>query len=113
MVSARTGLLLDPYFSGTKLAWLLDSIPGARNRAERGELCFGTIDSWLAWKLSGGRHHVTDVSNASRTLLLNLDTGEWDEQMLDLLRIPRACLPYDRLQATTVCARASGASMSR
>ena len=96
MVSARTGLLLDPYFSGTKLAWLLDSIPGARNRAERGELCFGTIDSWLAWKLSGGRHHVTDVSNASRTLLLNLGTGEWDEQMLDLLRIPRACLPTVR-----------------
>jgi len=75
MVSARTGLLLDPYFSGTKLAWLLDSIPGARSRAERGELCFGTIDSWLTFKISGGRHHVTDVSNASRTLLLNAPTS--------------------------------------
>ena len=91
-VSRRTGLLLDPYFSGTKLAWLLDNVTGARARAERGELCFGTIDSWLAWKLSGGRHHVTDVTNASRTLLLNLN-GDWDEWMLRLLRIPRSVLP--------------------
>jgi glycerol kinase len=91
-VTRRTGLLLDPYFSGTKLAWLLEHVPGARARAERGELCFGTIDSWLVWKLSGGRHHVTDVTNASRTLLLNL-AGEWDEHMLQLLRIPRALLP--------------------
>ena len=91
-VARRTGLLLDPYFSGTKLAWLLDHIPGVRLRAERGELCFGTIDSWLAWKLSDGRYHVTDVSNASRTLLLNLD-GQWDDWMLQLLRIPRAVLP--------------------
>ena len=91
-VTRRTGLLLDPYFSGTKLGWLLDHVPQARARAERGELCFGTIDSWLAWKLSGGRHHITDVTNASRTLLLNLD-GEWDEGMLKLLRIPRAVLP--------------------
>lgn len=91
-VTKRTGLLLDPYFSGTKLAWLLDHVPGARLRAERGELCFGTIDSWLVWKLSGGRHHVTDVTNASRTLLLNLD-GQWDEWMLQLLRVPRALLP--------------------
>ena len=98
-VTARTGLLLDPYFSGTKLAWLLDHVPGARARAERGELCFGTIDCWLAWKLSGGRHHVTDVSNASRTLLLNLGTGQWDEHLLGLLRIPRACLPT-RLRST-------------
>jgi glycerol kinase len=91
-VTRRTGLLLDPYFSGTKLAWLLEHVPGARARAERGELCFGTVDSWLAWKLSGGRHHVTDVTNASRTLLLNL-AGDWDEGMLQLLRIPRAVLP--------------------
>lgn len=91
-VTRRTGLLLDPYFSGTKLAWLLDHVPGARDRATRGELCFGTIDTWLAWKLSGGRHHVTDVTNASRTLLLNL-SSEWDEWMLDLLRIPKAVLP--------------------
>ncbi len=92
-VTAITGLLLDPYFSGTKLAWLLDKVPGARARAERGELCFGTIDSWLAWNLTGGQHHITDVSNASRTLLMNLRTGDWDESMLDLLDIPPACLP--------------------
>ncbi len=93
LVAERTGLLLDPYFSGTKLAWLLDTMPGARRRAERGELCFGTVDSWLAWKLSGHRLHVTDVTNASRTLLLDLRTGQWDEAMLELFRVPRACLP--------------------
>ncbi len=92
-VSERTGLLLDPYFSATKIAWLLDSIPGARARAERGQLCFGTVDSWLIWKLSGHRLHVTDVTNASRTLLLDLRTGQWDEDMLELFRVPRACLP--------------------
>jgi glycerol kinase len=95
-VGARTGLLLDPYFSGTKLAWLLDHVPGARERAARGELCFGTIDSWLTFKLTGGRRHVTDVTNASRTLLLDLRTGDWDPWMLELLRIPRACLPQIR-----------------
>jgi glycerol kinase len=92
-ISARTGLLLDPYFSGTKLAWLLDQTPGARARAERGELAFGTIDSWLLFKLSGHRHHVTDVTNASRTLLLNLRAAAWDDRLLELLLIPRACLP--------------------
>jgi glycerol kinase len=92
-VSRRTGLLLDPYFSGTKLAWLLDSEPSLRGRAERGELAFGTIDSWLAWKLSRGSQHITDASNASRTLLLNLASGEWDDYTLDLLGIPRAVLP--------------------
>lgn len=92
-VVQRTGLLLDPYFSGTKLAWMLEHIPDARRRAERGELCFGTMDSWLAWKLSGGRLHITDITNASRTLLMNLTTGEWDPWMLDLLKIPPACLP--------------------
>ena len=92
-VARRTGLLLDPYFSGTKLAWLLDSEPSLRARAERGELAFGTIDCWLAWKLSRGAQHVTDASNASRTLLLGLATGEWDDFMLELLRIPRAVLP--------------------
>ena len=92
-VSARTGLVLDPYFSGTKLAWLLDHVPGARARAERGELAFGTIDSWLLFKLSAHRRHVTDVTNASRTLLLNLQTCDWDDRLLDLLNIPRACLP--------------------
>ena len=92
-VSARTGLVLDPYFSGTKLAWLLDHVPGARARAERGELAFGTVDSWLLFKLSAHRRHVTDVTNASRTLLLNLQTCDWDDRLLDLLNVPRACLP--------------------
>ena len=92
-VARRTGLLLDPYFSGTKLAWLLDHVPGARQRAENGELAFGTIDSWLVWKLSHGERHVTDVSNASRTLLLNVASAEWDDFMLERLRIPRAVLP--------------------
>ncbi len=92
-VAQRTGLLLDPYFSGTKLAWMLEHIPDARRRAEKGELCFGTIDSWLTWNLSGGRLHITDITNASRTLLMNLATGEWDPWMLDLLKIPLACLP--------------------
>jgi glycerol kinase len=92
-VTARTGLLLDPYFSGTKLAWLLDHVPGARSRAERGELAFGTIDSWLIWNLTGGRAHLTDATNASRTLLFNLHTGEWDARLLELLRVPAAVLP--------------------
>ncbi|MBL8422692.1 MAG: glycerol kinase GlpK [Candidatus Accumulibacter phosphatis] len=89
----RTGLVLDAYFSGTKLKWLLDHIPGARVRAERGELAFGTIDSWLAWKLSGGRVHVTDPSNASRTLLYDIRRLRWDKQLLALLDVPPAVLP--------------------
>ena len=92
----KTGLLLDPYFSGTKLAWLLDHLPGARRRAERGELAFGTVDTWLLWQLTGGRVHATDVSNASRTLLLNLRTADWDPELLKLLRIPREVLPEVR-----------------
>ena len=92
-VRARTGLVLDPYFSATKLAWLLDNIPGLRLHAERGELAFGTVDSWLAWKLSGGSLHVTDVSNASRTMLYNIHEGDWDESLLALFRIPRTLLP--------------------
>jgi glycerol kinase len=92
----KTGLLLDPYFSGTKLRWLLDHIPGARRRAGRGELAFGTVDTWLLWQLTNGRVHATDVSNASRTLLLNLHTGQWDYELLKLLRIPREVLPEVR-----------------
>src|SRR5262249_54548765 len=84
---------LDPYFSGTKLAWLLDSVPDARARAARGEIAFGTIDSWLVWRLSGGAHHVTDATNASRTLLFNLHTLDWDPVLLAMLRVPRECLP--------------------
>ncbi|HKB58556.1 MAG TPA: glycerol kinase GlpK [Gallionellaceae bacterium] len=95
-VSARTGLLLDPYFSGTKLRWLLDNVPDARARAQNGELAFGTIDSWLVWNLTGGRLHVTDGTNASRTLLFNIHSGDWDEELLALLGIPRALLPEVR-----------------
>jgi glycerol kinase len=92
-VTARTGLLLDPYFSATKVEWLLDHIPDARARAERGELAFGTIDSWLIYKLTGGEVHATDVTNASRTMLLDLKTLSWDEEMLTLFRVPREILP--------------------
>jgi glycerol kinase len=92
-IAARTGLLLDPYFSATKLAWLLDHVPGARERAERGELAFGTIDSWLLYKLTAHRRHVTDATNASRTLLFDLRAARWDDEMLELFRIPRRCLP--------------------
>ena len=92
-VSSRTGLVLDPYFSGTKLAWILDHVPGARERAERGELAFGTMDSWLIWHLTSGTRHVTDVTNASRTLLYNIVKGEWDREMLRLLRVPESVLP--------------------
>ena len=93
LVRRKTGLVLDPYFSGTKLGWLLDSIPGARARAERGELAFGTVDTWLAWHLSGARLHVTDSTNASRTLLYDIHAGDWDPEMLKLLGVPRAILP--------------------
>jgi glycerol kinase len=89
----RTGLVLDPYFSATKLAWLLEHVPGARARAKRGELAFGTIDSWLTWCLTGGKHHVTDATNASRTLLFNLGSCEWDPALLELFGIPHECLP--------------------
>src|SRR5262245_23487206 len=96
LVRERTGLLLDPYFSGTKIAWLLDEIPGAREGAGRGELAFGTIDCFLLWRLTGGRVHATDVTNASRTMLLDIRRGEWDEELLRLLDVPRALLPEVR-----------------
>lgn len=92
-VTARTGLLIDPYFSASKLRWILDQVPGARERAERGELCFGTVDSFLLWRLSGGRVHRTDASNAARTLLFNIHTQQWDEQLLALFDIPASLLP--------------------
>jgi glycerol kinase len=92
-VRAKTGLVLDPYFSGTKLAWLLDNTPHLRERAARGEVVFGTIDSWLIWKLTGGRAHATDPSNASRTLLFNINTLAWDEELLELFGVPRRALP--------------------
>jgi glycerol kinase len=92
-VRRRTGLVLDPYFSGTKIGWLLDHVDGLRARAERGEIAFGTIDSWLTWKLTGGRAHVTDVTNASRTLLLDLASATWSPEMTALFGVPRAMLP--------------------
>jgi glycerol kinase len=96
MITARTGLLLDPYFSGTKLKWLLDTIPGARTRAARGELAFGTVDTWLIWNLTGGRIHATDATNAARTLLFNIATNEWDAEICALLDIPMQVLPEVR-----------------
>ena len=95
-IQRRTGLVLDPYFSGTKLRWLLENVPGARTRAEKGELAFGTIDAWLIWNLTGGRVHATDPSNASRTLLYNIHTGGWDDELLRVFEIPRAMLPEVR-----------------
>ena len=92
-VSSKTGLVLDPYFSATKVAWILDNVEGARARAERGELAFGTIDSWLIWHLTSGKRHVTDVTNASRTLLYNIVKGEWDEELLKIFGIPASMLP--------------------
>ncbi len=103
MITAKTGLVLDAYFSGTKLKWLLDNVSGARARAEAGELAFGTIDSWLVWQLTGGRTHVTDASNASRTMLFDIHRGVWDEQLCALLGIPHSVLP--RVVASSgVCA---------
>jgi glycerol kinase len=93
LVAAKTGLLLDPYFSGTKLAWLLDNVKGAREKAERGELAFGTIDTFLIWRLTGGKVHATDATNACRTLLYNIHTGTWDDELLRLLNIPASVLP--------------------
>jgi glycerol kinase len=92
-VSSKTGLVLDPYFSATKVRWILDNVPGARGRAERGELAFGTVDSWLIWHLTSGMRHVTDVTNASRTLLYNIVKGEWDEELLRIFGVPAPMLP--------------------
>ncbi|HET7409836.1 MAG TPA: glycerol kinase, partial [Paracoccaceae bacterium] len=93
LVTERTGLLCDPYFSGTKAAWLLDNVEGARERAERGELAFGTVDSWLIWRLTEGARHVTDATNASRTLLYDISANRWDPELCDLLRVPSTLLP--------------------
>ncbi|KHD85342.1 glycerol kinase GlpK [Heyndrickxia ginsengihumi] len=93
LVREKTGLLIDPYFSGTKIKWILDHVEGARERAEKGELLFGTIDTWLIWKLSGGKAHVTDYSNASRTLLYNIYDLQWDDELLEMLDVPKSMLP--------------------
>jgi glycerol kinase len=93
LFTGRTGLLLDAYFSGTKLRWVLDHVPNARRDAQAGHLCFGTVDSWLIWNLTAGRAHMTDASNASRTLLYNIHTGDWDDKLLSLMSVPRCVLP--------------------
>ena len=96
-IKEKTGLIIDPYFSGTKLKWLLDNVEGARERAEKGELLFGTVDTWLLWKLTGGRVHVTDYSNASRTMMFNIHDLSWDEELLEILNVPKSVLPKVRL----------------
>ena len=93
MIRQKTGLIIDAYFSATKIKWILDNVPGARKRAEKGELLFGTVDTWLIWRLTRGEVHVTDVSNASRTMLFNINTLEWDQELLDLFGIPRSMMP--------------------
>lgn len=103
LIKEKTGLLIDAYFSGTKIKWILDNIPGVRERAERGELLAGTIDTWLIWKLSGGKCHVTDYTNASRTMLFNIYKLEWDQELLDLLNIPRCLLPEVRNSSEIYC----------
>ncbi|MGZ4808445.1 MAG: glycerol kinase GlpK, partial [Thermoanaerobaculia bacterium] len=104
----RTGLLLDPYFSGTKIRWLLDHVDGARQKAKEGRLAFGTIDSWLVWNLTGGKVHVTDATNASRTLLFDIRRGAWDDELLDVLGIPRSILPLVRHSSEIVGRTANG-----
>jgi len=96
LIARKAGLVIDAYFSGSKIRWLLDRVPGARERAERGELAFGTVDSWMVWNLTAGKLHLTDASNASRTMLFNLQTGTWDDELLEVLQVPRELLPEVR-----------------
>ncbi|MCI5606528.1 MAG: glycerol kinase GlpK [Spirochaetia bacterium] len=103
IIREKTGLLIDAYFSGTKIKWILDNVPGVRERAERGEILAGTIDTWLIWKLSGGKCHVTDVTNASRTMLFNIYMCEWDDELLKLLNIPRCILPEVKDSSEIYC----------
>jgi glycerol kinase len=107
-IQRKTGLVIDAYFSGSKIRWVLDNVPGARARAKNGELAFGTVDSWLIWKLTGGTRHVTDVTNASRTMLFNLQTLAWDDDLLKLLDVPKSLLP-EVISSSEVCAMTSGA----
>ena len=110
MIQEKTGLVIDAYFSATKLKWILENIPGARSRAEKGQLAFGTVDSWLVWKLSGGQLHITDVSNASRTMLMNIHTCQWDDELLKLFDIPGAVLP--QIKPSSEVYGNSGSSLS-
>ena len=107
LIQRKTGLVIDAYFSGSKVRWILDHVAEARERAKRGELAFGTVDSWLIWKLTNGAHHVTDVTNASRTMLFNIHTQRWDEELLDLLQIPAALLP-EVVSSSEVCGKTVG-----
>ena len=109
VIREKSGLVVDAYFSGTKVKWILDNVPGARTRAEAGELAFGTIDSWLVWRLTEGRFHVTDATNASRTMLYNIHTGEWDDELLGILDVPREVLPEVRATSEVYCDVESGA----
>lgn len=95
MIHKKTGLIIDSYFSATKIRWILDHVEGAQERAEKGELLFGTVDTWLTWKLTGGDSFVTDYSNASRTMLFNIHELDWDQEILDLLNIPRSMMPSE------------------
>jgi glycerol kinase len=112
-VSERTGLVLDPYFSGTKLAWILDNVPGARAAAEAGRLAFGTVDSWLVWKLTGGAAHVTDATNASRTLLYDIHSGSWEPELLEMLKVPAGLLPEVRPSSGIMAETAPGVFPAR
>jgi glycerol kinase len=103
MVNNKTGLIIDAYFSGTKINWILNHVEGAREKAEKGELCFGTVDSWLIWKLTGGKKHFTDITNASRTMLFNIHDKKWDQELLDLLQIPPSILPEVKSSSEIYC----------
>lgn len=107
LIQQKTGLVIDAYFSGSKVRWILDHVPEARERAIRGELCFGTVDSWLIWKLTEGARHVTDVTNASRTMLFDIHKQDWDDELLELLGVPRAILP-EVVGSSEVCAHTAG-----
>ncbi len=102
-INEKTGLVIDAYFSATKIKWILDKVDGARAKAEKGEICFGTVDSWLVWKLSNGREHITDITNASRTMLFNIHDKQWDEELLELFDIPRAILPAVKSSSEVYC----------
>jgi glycerol kinase len=107
LIQQKTGLVIDAYFSASKIRWMLDNIPGVKQRAQRGELAFGTVDSWLIWKLTGGARHVTDVTNASRTMLFNIHAGQWDQELLALFEIPASLLP-EVVSSSEVCGKTTG-----
>jgi glycerol kinase len=107
LIQQKTGLVIDAYFSASKIRWMLDNVSGAKQRAERGDLAFGTVDSWLIWKLTGGARHVTDVTNASRTMLFNIHTGQWDQELLALFEVPASLLP-EIVSSSEVCGKTTG-----